>query len=161
MRYSDNSSRTFSFWRDAKDVRCWPPPGFGEGSRSASPIWDMAGSDWDGLRATQQAITYTEMPRALERDCYRHWYAIVFSTSRKTLPNDTGRKCRGTRAPRHSDLGIAGSLLACDLVGWFKGEGCPLHVVFQLCSNKTRSRKPTPRRKTRPHGTTDVGQTIV
>jgi hypothetical protein len=22
----------------------------------------------------------------------------------------------------------------------FKGEGCPLHLVFQLCSNKTRSR---------------------
>jgi hypothetical protein len=24
--------------------------------------------------------------------------------------------------------------------GWFKCEGCPLHLVFQLCSNKTRSR---------------------
>ena len=24
--------------------------------------------------------------------------------------------------------------------GWFKSEGCPLHLVFQLCENKTRSR---------------------
>jgi hypothetical protein len=40
--------------------------------------------------------------------------------------------------------------LACDLVGGFKGEGCPLHVcIFSYAAIKTRSREPTPRRKTR------------
>lgn len=119
----------------------------------------MAGSNRDGFASSQQVITCSEMPRALERDCCQHWYAIVFSTSRKTLPNDTGksaaaRELQGIVLPGLTIL--QARCLACDLVGGFKGEGCPLHVcIFSYAAIRLA------RESQRLGVRRDVGQAIV
>jgi len=135
MRYSDNSSRTFSFWRDAKDVRCWPPPGFGEGSRSASPIWDMAGSDWGMVCEQPSKPSHTLR-------CHEPLNGIAIDIGMQLFLAPVGRPCQMTLGESAAAQELQGTVIwalqaRCWPAIWWAGSrvrGVPCTLYFSYAA---------------------------